>query len=97
LGQAQLNANKVVESIDSYVRADDPSNYQQVIQAADRAQISEELIRYLLMARKKLREAAIDGELLFAYARTNRLADMEEFLAGHNLAKVTWYNNASLH
>ncbi|KAI8057181.1 hypothetical protein BDF22DRAFT_669946 [Syncephalis plumigaleata] len=88
LGQAQLNANKVVEAIDSYVRADDPSNYQQVIQAADRAQISEELIRYLLMARKKLREAAIDGELLFAYARTNRLADMEEFLAGHNLAKV---------
>ncbi|RKP27400.1 armadillo-type protein, partial [Syncephalis pseudoplumigaleata] len=88
LGKAQLNANKVVEAIDSYVRADDPSNYQQVIEAADRAQIAEELIRYLLMARKKLREAAIDGELLFAYARTNRLADMEEFLAGHNLAKV---------
>ena len=34
------------------------------------------------MARKKAREAYIESELIYAYARTGRLADLEDFIAG---------------
>lgn len=38
------------------------------------------------MARKSLREPAIDTELAVAFARTDRLHDMEEFLGMTNVA-----------
>jgi clathrin heavy chain len=88
LAQAQLRAGKVTDAINSYIRADDASNYAEVIQYATRNDLYEDLVRFLLVARRRLRESMIDGELLFAYAKTNRLADMEEFLANHHLAKV---------
>lgn len=34
LGQAQLNQGMVKEAIDSYIKADDPSQYMQVVQVA---------------------------------------------------------------
>lgn len=40
------------------------------------------------MARKKARESYIDTELIYAYAKTNRLADMEEFISGPNHAQI---------
>lgn len=41
------------------------------------------------MARKKARETFVETELVFAYAKTNRLADMEEFISGPNHANIT--------
>ena len=41
------------------------------------------------MARKKARETFIETELVFAYAKTNRLADLEEFISGPNHANIT--------
>ena len=41
------------------------------------------------MARKKARETFVETELVFAYAKTNRLADMEEFVSGPNHANIT--------
>ena len=49
----------------------------------------EELVKYLQMARKKARETFIETELVFAYAMTNRLADLEEFISGPNHAAIT--------
>ena len=40
------------------------------------------------MARKKARESYIESELIYAYARTNRLADLEEFISGPNHADI---------
>ncbi len=37
LAEAQLNNNMVKEAIDSYIKADDPSTYTEVIQAANGA------------------------------------------------------------
>ena len=71
---------------DSYIKAEDPSNYAEVIETAGRADNYDDLVRYLQMARKSLREPAIDTELAFAYARTDRLHDMEEFLSMTNVA-----------
>ena len=48
----------------------------------------EDLVRYLLMARKKTRETFIETELVFAFAKTNRLADLEEFISGPNHAQI---------
>lgn len=43
---------------------------------------------YLQMARKKARESYIESELIYAYARTGRLADLEEFISGPNHADI---------
>jgi clathrin heavy chain len=74
--------------IDSYIRANDPSNYVEVTNYAQRADKYEDLVRYLQMARKHSREPFIETELLFAYAKTERLADLEEFIASPNIAQI---------
>lgn len=43
LAKAQLQKDLVKEAIDSYIKADDPSAYMEVVQAADRS--GEELIK----------------------------------------------------
>lgn len=88
LAEAQLNNAMVKEAIDSYIKADDPSTYTEVIQAANGAGNFEDLVRYLQMARKKTRETFIETELVFAFAKTNRLADLEEFISGPNHAQI---------
>ncbi len=45
------------------------------------------------MARKKAREPLIESELLYAFAMTDRLADLEEFISTPNIAQVIIYNN----
>lgn len=55
---------------------------------ASRADKYDDLVRYLQMARKSLREPAVDTELAVAYARTDRLHDMEEFLSMTNVADL---------
>ncbi|TNY19085.1 hypothetical protein DMC30DRAFT_401377 [Rhodotorula diobovata] len=88
LGKAQLDGLRVKDAIDSYVRAEDPSNYLEVIETASRAGKHDDLVRYLQMARKTLREPAIDTELAVAYAKTDRLRDMEDFLSMTNVADL---------
>jgi len=51
-------------------------------------------VKYLQMARKKARETFIETELVFAYAMTNRLADLEEFISGPNHAAITQVTTA---
>lgn len=89
LAKAQLDDLRVKDAIDSYLKAEDPSNFAEVIQVASRANKFEELVRFLQTARKTLREALIESELLFAYAKTNRLADLEEFISMPNLANIS--------
>ncbi|PVV00105.1 hypothetical protein BB559_000117 [Furculomyces boomerangus] len=88
LGKAQLDDLRVPEAITSYIKANDPSNYQQIIQIASKALKYNELIRFLSMARLKIREPIVESELLFAYAYTNRLNDMEELVKGPNIAQI---------
>ena len=40
------------------------------------------------MARKKARETFVETELAFAYAKTNRLAELEEFISAPNHAQI---------
>ncbi|KAG5447542.1 Clathrin heavy chain 1 [Clonorchis sinensis] len=89
LAHAQLREGSVKEAINSYIRASDPSRYEDVVRIASASDHWEDLVRYLQMARKKTRETFIDSELAFAYAKTNRLSDLEEFISGPNHANVT--------
>jgi clathrin heavy chain len=88
LAGAQLRGDLVKEAIDSYIKANDPSTFPMVINCVRRNGNYEDLVRYLQMARKKSREAAIETELVFAFAKTNRLAEMEDFISSPNLAAI---------
>lgn len=45
------------------------------------------------MARKKARESYVETELIFALAKTNRLAELEEFVSGPNNAHIQQVEN----
>jgi clathrin heavy chain len=81
-------AGMIKGAIDSYIKADDPSTFAMVVASALRTGQFEDLVRYLQMARKKTREASIETELVFAFAKTNHLADLEEFVSLPNIANI---------
>ncbi|CAN3354574.1 clathrin heavy chain [Diutina catenulata] len=88
LGTAQLNGLRIPEAIDSYVKSKNPQNYKQVIEIAEHAGKTEELIAFLEMARETLREPEIDGALIHSYAGLDRTADIEKFVGGANVADL---------
>jgi len=88
VAKAQLDGLRVGDSIESYIKAEDPKNYEEVIELTTRAGKYEELIKYLRMARKTLREAVIDTALGFCYARLDNLPELEDFLRGTNVANI---------
>lgn len=88
LARAQLVKDMVKESIGSFIKADDATAFVDVIAASRAAEVYEDLILFLKMARVKVKDVQIDNEMIYAYAKTNRLADLEDFLAASNVAKV---------
>merc|ERR1739846_183838 len=88
LGKAQLQQNMVKEAIDSFIKANDPSDYMNVVDTASKTESWEDLVRYLQMARKKARDTYVESELIYAYAKTSRYADLEEFVSSPNHADV---------
>ncbi|KAH8693658.1 clathrin heavy chain [Talaromyces proteolyticus] len=88
VAKAQLDGLRVTDSIESYIRASDPSNYTEVIETATHAGKDEDLVKYLKMARKTLREPAIDTAMAFSYARLDQLAELEDFLRATNVADI---------
>lgn len=89
LARSQLENGMVKEAIDSFIKAGDPSGYLDVVQTTHKTNNWEDLVRYLQMARKKGRDSHIESELLYAYAKTGRLADLEEFLSAPNHADIS--------
>ncbi|OAJ39008.1 hypothetical protein, variant [Batrachochytrium dendrobatidis JEL423] len=89
LAKAQLDNARVKEAIESYMHAEDFTNFAEVIHVGGRSNKFEELVIYLKQARKTVREASVESELLFAYAKTARLADLEDFISSPNLANIS--------
>ena len=88
VAKAQLDGLRVTDAIDSYIKAQDPSNYNEVIETATHAGKDEDLIKFLKMARKTQREPAVDTALAFSYARLDQLPELEDFLRSTNVADV---------
>lgn len=88
VAKAQLDGLRIPDAIDSYIRAKDPSNYDEVILYASEAAKYEELIKYLKMCRETLREPPIDSALVLSYARLGNLHDLKDFLDTPNVADL---------
>ncbi|KAK8447207.1 hypothetical protein SEVIR_8G022600v4 [Setaria viridis] len=88
VAKAQLREGLVSEAIESFIRADDAAHFLDVIHAAEEANVYNDLVKYLLMVRQKAREPKVDGELIFAYAKIDRLSDIEEFILMPNVANL---------
>ena len=88
LGKAQLEGKFPADAIESFISAEDPSEYVMVCAEANEAEIWTEVIPYLKMARKTMQENLVDTELIYAYAKTNNLTDLEVFVTGPNVANI---------
>merc|ERR1719217_1305215 len=88
LGKAQLAEQMVPEAISSFIKANDASEYVAVINAADVSGSHSELATYLVMCRKKVKEAHIDTSLIYAYAKSTQFAQLEEFISAPNVGRI---------
>eukprot|EP01038_Epipyxis_sp_PR26KG_P012690 gene12690-17015_t len=88
LARAQLDNQLITESINAYIKAADASDYLLVINAAEAVDNYEDLVPYLKMARKQVKESLIDTQLIYALARINKLAELEEVISVPNVAKI---------
>ncbi|MQM15758.1 hypothetical protein Taro_048709 [Colocasia esculenta] len=88
VAKAQLREGLVSEAIESFIRADDATQFLDVIRAAEDANVYHDLVKYLLMVRQKAKEPKVDSELIYAYAKIDRLGDIEEFILMPNVANL---------
>eukprot|EP01025_Chloroclados_australasicus_P037130 TRINITY_DN3781_c1_g3_i1.p1 TRINITY_DN3781_c1_g3~~TRINITY_DN3781_c1_g3_i1.p1 ORF type:complete len:1706 (-),score=246.11 TRINITY_DN3781_c1_g3_i1:418-5535(-) len=88
LAHAQLAHSMVPEAISSYLKAGDSSKHAEVIEAAKSAGCFQDLVSYLLMARKKVKDSIVDTEIVFAYAGTEQYSALEEFIKGSHKANL---------
>lgn len=86
LAKAQLNGLRVSDALTSYIRAEDPSNFAETIEIATRSGKDDELVPFLKMARKTIREPQVDGQLMLCYARDNKTSALSELVEGNNVA-----------
>ncbi|GAU36984.1 hypothetical protein TSUD_150200 [Trifolium subterraneum] len=88
VAKAQLREGLVSDAIESFIRADDATQFLDVIHAAEDGNVYQDLVRYLLMVRQKTKEPKVDSELIYAYAKIDRLSDIEEFILMPNVANL---------
>merc|ERR1719217_824837 len=88
LGKAQLQQQLVPDAIASFIKANDASEYVAVIAAADTSGSHTDLATYLVMCRKKVKEAHIDTSLIFSYAKSTQFAQLEEFISAPNVGRI---------
>lgn len=88
LASAYLSSMQVSEAIEYFMKANDPGSYAGVIQHAEREGNWDLLIKYLLMCRSQIKDSLIDSELLYGYAKSDKLVDVESFLANPNSAEL---------
>ena len=88
LGNAYLEAGQLGESVAAFIRAADTSKWTDVIAKASETGEYADLPKYLLMVRKKVKDPAVDTELVYAYARNKEISALEEFIAGSNTANL---------
>ena len=88
VGKKQTAQGMTKEGIESFIRANDPSDYSAVIAQAQNDECWEKLVEFLTMARLTLKEKVVDTELMFAYAKCDQLSKLEEFLATPKMGDI---------
>jgi clathrin heavy chain len=88
LAIAQLNRGMVKEAIRSFIRAGNHEYFANVINIANEQGLFEDLIPYLDMCRAHLKHPMIESELMFAYAKTDNLASLQELISSPNVGQI---------
>ena len=88
LAQSQLDHGAVDEAMQSFIKAQDPVAYTNVIASAEQEGKYEELIPFLKMARQTVKEQQVDTALIYAYAKCEKYGDLEEFISAPNVAQI---------
>lgn len=88
LAKAQLLQRALIPAIDAFIKANDASEFEAMIELSQEQYEPEPLIKYLLMARSQLKDTRVDNELIFAYAKGGErwLGDLESFVNEPNQA-----------
>ena len=81
LGKAQLQQKMIKEAVDSFIKAEDVENCREVTAIANAEKKFDDLVRYLQMAKTLKRDAFIEGELLYALAKVERITELEDLLS----------------
>lgn len=90
LGKAQLDQQALIPAIEAFIKANDASMFERVIFLAQSQNEYGELVNFLLMARKTIKDQKIDSELIYAYAKNGEkhLPDLESFVSEPNQADM---------
>ncbi|RHY33819.1 hypothetical protein DYB32_001385, partial [Aphanomyces invadans] len=88
LARSQLDSNNLHDALASFIKAGDPSSYAAVIATAERDNNWADLIDYLRMARKTVKEQHLDTSLIYALAKCEKYAELEEFISAPNVAQI---------
>ena len=88
LAVAQLNRGMVKEAIRSFIKAGNHEYFTNVINVANEQRLFEDLIPYLDMCRNHIKHPMIESELMFAYAVTDNLASLQEFISSPNVGQI---------
>jgi clathrin heavy chain len=91
MGRAYLDNNLPKEAIDAFIEAQNHSMYMLVISISHNHEAYEDLVRFLIMARKtNLKDPVVDSELIFAYAKCGEKhqSDLENFIQENNQADL---------
>lgn len=88
VGKAQLKEDLVSDAIASFIRANDATQFLDVIRAAEGMDAYHDMVDYLIMVRKKVKEPKVDAELVYAYAKIDKLGEIEDFIQTPHVANL---------
>eukprot|EP00011_Vannellida_sp_DIVA3-517-6-12_P006730 CAMPEP_0114634276 /NCGR_PEP_ID=MMETSP0168-20121206/15897_1 /TAXON_ID=95228 ORGANISM="Vannella sp., Strain DIVA3 517/6/12" /NCGR_SAMPLE_ID=MMETSP0168 /ASSEMBLY_ACC=CAM_ASM_000044 /LENGTH=1681 /DNA_ID=CAMNT_0001845973 /DNA_START=191 /DNA_END=5236 /DNA_ORIENTATION=+ len=89
LAKAQLDRGEVKKAIDAFIRASNNEYYRDVIEVAERQEKFDDLVRFLQMCRAKGgKDPIIETELIYSFAKTENLRDLDEFINKPNCAHI---------
>ncbi|XXG67428.1 hypothetical protein AAC387_Pa06g0783 [Persea americana] len=88
VAKAQLREGLVNDAIESFIHADDATQFLDVIREAEAVSAYHDLVKYLIMVRQKIKEPKVDSELIYSYAKIDRLAEIEDFILTPNSANL---------
>jgi clathrin heavy chain len=88
LACAQMGEGMLRECIASFIRANDSSRWVDVLRLSEDQENFDDIIPYLQMARRDIKEAQLDTALIYALARNNNLAALEEFVGVPNVGNI---------
>ena len=81
LGKAYLGKDMVNDCVGAFIKAADAETTPWLIAAAEKADNHEDLVPYLKMCRKTIKEQGLDTQLIYSLAKTGKLSELEEIIS----------------